>query len=108
MKTPYAVLDVIEDADDEQIKKAYLAMVRRYPPERCPDEFQKVYAAYELIRTEENRIAYRLFHCELPTTQEIAALVLQAGPGGSQPAAKDFRTMFAGDLQRFCAGKRIV
>ena len=107
MKTPYAVLDVSEDADDDRIKKAYLAMVRRYPPERCPQEFQKVYAAYELIRTEESRIAYRLFHCEMPTTEEIAALVLPAGPTGSQPAPKDFTAQFARDLQRFCNGLKI-
>lgn len=102
MKTPYAVLDVPEDADDDRIKKAYLAMVRRYPPERCPEEFQKVYAAYELIRTEEDRIAYRLFHCELPSAEEIAALVLPA-----EPAVNDFTAQLSRDLQRFCAGLKI-
>ena len=59
MKTPYQILEVKEDADDAGIKKAYLAMVRRYPPERFPDDFQRIYRAYELLKTVEDRLSYR-------------------------------------------------
>lgn len=102
MKTPYEVLDIADNADDGRVRKAYLAMVRRYPPERFPAEFQRIHQAYELIKTEEDRLAYRLFHCECPTTADIAALVLRQATPPGRPSAEEFQQKFARDLQRFC------
>ncbi len=47
---PYAVLDVAHTASPEEIKKAYFALVRRYPPEREPEMFKRIRAAYEQLR----------------------------------------------------------
>jgi curved DNA-binding protein CbpA len=107
MKTPYEILKVAEDADDARIKKAYLAMVRRFPPERFPEDFQRIYRAYELIKTEEDRLSYRLFHCALPEPGDIAALILGRVTEKDRPTRKEFQKRLAGDLQGFCTGLKI-
>ena len=107
MKTPYEILEVAEDVDDAALKKAYLAMVRRYPPERFPDDFQRIYRAYELIKTAEDRLSYRLFHCELPQPADIAALLLQPGSERTLPGKEEFQKQLGRDLQMFCLGRKI-
>jgi DnaJ-class molecular chaperone len=61
MDDPYVVLGVPTDADDEAIRRAYLAMVKQYPPERAPERFAAVRAAYEQLRDADTRIRSRLF-----------------------------------------------
>jgi curved DNA-binding protein CbpA len=102
MKTPYEILEVNKDADDAGIKKAYLGMVRRYPPERFPDDFQRIYRAYELIKTVEDRLSYRLFHCTLPEPADIAALLLQRDKQQVPASREEWQTLLGRDLQRFC------
>jgi curved DNA-binding protein CbpA len=53
---PYAVLGVERTASSAEIKKAYFALVREYPPERAPDAFKRVRAAYERLRDPEQRL----------------------------------------------------
>jgi curved DNA-binding protein CbpA len=102
MKTPYEILEVKEDADNAGIKKAYLGMVRRYPPERFPDDFQQIYRAYELIKTEEDRLSYRLFHCSLPDPADIAALLLQQNEQHVPASREEWQALLGRDLQQFC------
>jgi curved DNA-binding protein CbpA len=59
--SPFAVLGIEETADDAQVRAAYLAKVRRSPPDRDPDGFRRVREAYEAVRDEEHRLALRLF-----------------------------------------------
>jgi curved DNA-binding protein CbpA len=107
MKTPYEILEVAEDVDDATLKKAYLGMVRRYPPERFPDDFQRIYQAYELIKTAEDRLSYRLFHCELPQPADIAALLLQSIAERKLPTREEFQKQLGCDLQFFCLGRKL-
>jgi len=100
MKTPYEILEVQEDADDAGIKKAYLGMVRRYPPERFSDDFQRIYRAYELIKTIEDRSSYRLFHCTLPEPADIAALLLQKDKQQVPASREEWQALLGRDLQR--------
>ena len=58
---PFAVLGIEETADDEAVRAAYLAAVRRSPPDRDPEGFRRVREAYEAVRDEERRLALRLF-----------------------------------------------
>jgi curved DNA-binding protein CbpA len=53
---PYAVLKVSRTAPPDEIKQAYFAQVRLYPPEREPDAFKRIRAAYDRLRTPENRL----------------------------------------------------
>lgn len=53
---PSAVLEVSIDASPEDIRAAYLRKVREFPPERSPDEFEKVRDAYSILRDPGKRI----------------------------------------------------
>jgi hypothetical protein len=57
-------------------------MVRKFPPERFPEEFQRIRTAYEAIKTEKDRLALTLFDRTLPTVDEIIRDVQeQSSPG---------------------------
>ncbi len=71
MQTPFEILDVADNADDEAIKKAYLKKVREYPPEHSAEAFQRIRGAFELIQTDRQRRKYRLFHHEKPDFQNL-------------------------------------
>lgn len=47
---PYATLGLERSASAEEIKRAYFALVRANPPERNPEQFKRIRAAYERLR----------------------------------------------------------
>ncbi len=102
MKTAYEILGVTPEADDIQIKTAYLTMVKQYPPERCPKEFQNIYRAYELIRSQQDRLQYKFFHATLPDAADIGAAILEGQQGNDALSPGTFRTALHGQLQTYC------
>ena len=54
-----AILGIGVSADESEIRAAYLSKVKQYPPERCPEEFQRVREAYELLRSPRERTRRR-------------------------------------------------
>ena len=52
---PYAVLGLPRAATAAEIKQAYFALVRAHPPEREPDAFKRIRAAYERLRDPQRR-----------------------------------------------------
>jgi curved DNA-binding protein CbpA len=58
---PFAVLGLEETADDEAVRAAYLAALRTSPPDRDPEGFRRIRAAYEALQDKERRLALRLF-----------------------------------------------
>jgi curved DNA-binding protein CbpA len=64
---PYSELGVARTAMPAEIKQAYFALVRAYPPEREPQTFKRIRAAYEQLRDAERRL-------------ETDMLLLQAWP----------------------------
>lgn len=85
MQTPYDILEVAEDAGDDDIKKAYLRKVREFPPEREGAAFQRIREAYERIATDKMRRQYRLFDRSLPEVEDLLRLALKPG----QPVRPD-------------------
>lgn len=63
---PYSVLGVGRRATDAEIKRAYFAQVRLHTPEREPEKFQEIRAAYERLRTPEARARSNLFLLQPP------------------------------------------
>ena len=47
---PYEVLGIARTATATALKQAYFALVRAHPPERDPEMFKQVRAAYERLR----------------------------------------------------------
>lgn len=69
---PYAVLGVPHTATLEEIKDAYFQRVREHPPEREPDAFKAIRAAYDRLRTPERRLETdMLLLQELPLPTEL-------------------------------------
>lgn len=66
---PYTVLGLTRKADSDAIKKAYFAKVREFPPERDPEAFKKIRAAYDMLRTPEAKAATDLFLPHPPALQ---------------------------------------
>ena len=79
MQTPFEILDVDEDANDESVKKAYLRKVKEFPPEHNVEAFQRIRGAFELIQTEKQRRKYRLFHHETPDFHRLLRRSLRPG-----------------------------
>lgn len=54
----YARLGVPRTATAEEIRRAYRSLVRRYPPERAPEEFKRIQEAYDTLRDPHTRHEY--------------------------------------------------
>lgn len=70
---PWSVLGVSLDADDAQVRAAYLAGVKRHPPDRDPDAFERIRDAYERLRDPSRRIALMLLQAD-PTAPFVELL----------------------------------
>ena len=53
---PYAVLGLERTATAAEIRQAYFGLVRAHPPEREPETFKRIRAAYERLREPERRL----------------------------------------------------
>lgn len=64
MKDYYKILNVSMDANNDEIKKAFRNLAKKYHPDRNPDDkdslrkFQEVNEAYEVLSKEESRKKY--------------------------------------------------
>ena len=54
----YEILGIDRVADERAVKKAYFALVRKYPPETHPEEFKRVREAYEVLSNPQSRADY--------------------------------------------------
>lgn len=54
----YDILGIPPNSLTIEIKKAYFSLVRKYPPERYPEEFKKIREAYNTLSSEEGRKTY--------------------------------------------------
>src|SRR5918996_628962 len=61
---PYQAARVLDlpatTASSEEVRAAYLRLVRAHPPDRDPDAFERVRDAYETLRDPERRAALLL------------------------------------------------
>jgi curved DNA-binding protein CbpA len=63
---PYSVLGLARGASLGEIKRAYFALVREYPPETEAEAFKLVRAAYEKLRTADVKAETDLFLFQPP------------------------------------------
>jgi curved DNA-binding protein CbpA len=70
---PYHVLDLPADSDDEAIRRRYLELVRQFSPEKHPEKFAAIRAAYEKLKDLDTRLRYRVF--EAGKNESIDAII---------------------------------
>ena len=60
-ENPYQVMGLVSTATEKDIRRAYFKLVREHPPERDPDQFKRIRAAYEILRDPARRAEWNLF-----------------------------------------------
>lgn len=55
-----SILSVASDATDDEIRERYRELVKRHPPERDPEAFQRIRAAYDVCRDPASRARERV------------------------------------------------
>jgi curved DNA-binding protein CbpA len=73
MSDPYEVLGLPPQADEAEIRRRYLDLVRQFPPDRAPDRFAAIHAAYDAVRDPARRLEAQLFRTA--SSDSIDALV---------------------------------
>jgi curved DNA-binding protein CbpA len=75
---PRAVLGLSLNATEEEIRAAYLRKVKEYPPERSPEQFEKIRDAYETLRDPRRRMRSLLLSAD--PEAPLASLAGMEGP----------------------------
>jgi curved DNA-binding protein CbpA len=82
MRDPFTVLGVADDADDAEIRRRYLVLVREFPPDRAPERFQELRAAYDALSDEHKRLETKLLHTNAAALTRLIMDALRAGSTG--------------------------
>jgi curved DNA-binding protein CbpA len=61
MTDPHEVLGLGAEADDAAVRERYLQLVREFPPDRAPERFAAIRAAYDELRDPVRRWQRQLF-----------------------------------------------
>jgi curved DNA-binding protein CbpA len=78
MSDPYEVLGLPRHADEEATRRRYLELVRQFPPDRAPERFAEVRAAYDQVRDPARRLEAQIFGTSTADTIEAIAADLRA------------------------------
>ncbi len=98
---PFAVLGVSDDADDETIRRRYLALVRAFPPDREPGRFQVFRHAYEAISGKRERLERKLLHASTAALSRLKLHCLAAsGSQQQRPSQATVRAVLLLGLQQ--------
>lgn len=68
-----AILGVAPDAGEEAIRAAYLRKVKEHPPEKSPQEFEKIRDAYDMLRDPRRRAKEMLMVDPYVSFESLAA-----------------------------------
>jgi DnaJ-class molecular chaperone len=58
---PYDILGLGSEATEAEIRQQYLTLVRQHPPDRDPERFAAIRAAYDQLRDPVTSLEHRLF-----------------------------------------------
>src|SRR4051794_11161609 len=78
MSDPYEVLGLPRHASEEEIRRRYLELVRENPPDRAPERFAAVRAAYDAVRDPIRRLEAQLFEIRSGDSLEAIASDVRA------------------------------
>jgi curved DNA-binding protein CbpA len=74
---PKDVLGVNQDAGEEEIRAAYVRKVKEHPPDRSPEEFERIRDAYDNLRDPRRRMRDSLLSVD-PFAPLVSVLELKA------------------------------
>ncbi len=74
---PYIILNVSENASDQEVKAAYLKMIKAYPPEQNQRFFEVIREAFTTLETERDRLKYQLFDITYPSVSTLIYACLE-------------------------------
>jgi curved DNA-binding protein CbpA len=86
MRDPFTVLGVADDADDAEIRQRYLTLVREFPPDRAPERFQELRAAYDALSDERKRLETKLLQTNEAALTRLSMGALQAASADGAPS----------------------
>ncbi|MDO8685051.1 MAG: DnaJ domain-containing protein [Clostridiales bacterium] len=75
MKDYYKILDIPDDATSIEVKRSYFGLVRKFPPDRYPQEFMSIREAYEVLIDSNARKQYD----SVDSMPDIVKRFLEAG-----------------------------
>jgi curved DNA-binding protein CbpA len=61
IESAYRILRVARDASPETVRKAYVSLMRRYPPEHFPEKCASLRQAYQQLMLDDNFVE-EIFH----------------------------------------------
>lgn len=84
---PFQVLGLSRDADEAAVRARYLELVKQFPPEREPEKFREIRAAFEAVK-DPLSIAGRLIQPPGPETPPWSDVIAeqQRNPPRLSPA----------------------
>ena len=80
---PYEILGLGPDAGDRELRQAYLSKVKEHPPDRSPEEFERIRDAYELLKDPVMRVR-RMLKSTDPFAPLVDHLVVKGSPPGQE------------------------
>lgn len=78
MSDPYEILGLATDADEAEIRRRYLELVRQSPPDRAPERFAAIRAAYEDVREPARLLESQIFRPSTTDSLDTIAAELRA------------------------------
>jgi len=86
-ENPYTVLGLQPGAPADDVRRAYFRLVKTSPPETHPEEFQRIRAAYETLRSPLRRAELELLSFDESVAEVDLDLIAAASGGQAFDAA---------------------
>jgi hypothetical protein len=83
---PFALLGVPRGSSETDLKRAYTRLIRRFKPERFPDQFRRIREAYEVAQ---RMVHWFRFDAEPDAPPRSLAVPEPEEPSGTQPVPRD-------------------
>jgi DnaJ-class molecular chaperone len=75
MTDPYEVMELEPGSSEAEVRRRYLELVRKHPPDRDPARFTEIRRAYDQLRDPEVRLTSQLF--DVKTEDSLEAIVAE-------------------------------
>lgn len=86
----YLILDVPVNASDDVIREKYLELVKKFTPEKNPEQFKKISEAYNALKDKQTRVHKQIFgYSEIKNEQGLYDLAEALRPARRRATLKE-------------------